>query len=124
MRRDRGREAGRLSADSILDFEIAGDVGALPWIGRKVGRSAAADFFRDARRRVEPLRFEIHDILTKDDRAVILGELASRAKSTGWTRAASTTTHRATAIFILGGAPKAQVVCKLSQERPFVPAIC
>jgi uncharacterized protein len=44
-----------------LDFEIAGDVGALPWIGRRVGRSAGADLFRDVRRLLEPLRFEIHD---------------------------------------------------------------
>lgn len=68
-----------------LDFEIAGDVGALPWIGKKVGRSAAADFIRDQRRLVEPLRFEVHDILANDTRAVILGELASRVKSTGKT---------------------------------------
>ena len=52
-----------------------------PGSERKVGRSAAADFFRDVRRFVEPLRFEIHEILTKDDRAVIVGELASRSKS-------------------------------------------
>jgi ketosteroid isomerase-like protein len=68
-----------------LDFEIAGDVGVLPWIARSVGRSAAADFFRDVRRLVEPLRFEIHDILTNDSLAVIVGELASRVTSTGKT---------------------------------------
>ncbi len=34
-------------------FEIPGDVGALPWIGRKTGRIAAADFFRDVRRLAE-----------------------------------------------------------------------
>src|SRR6266567_6314245 len=49
-----------------LDFEIAGDVGALPWIGKRFGRSAAADFFRDVRRLIEPLRFEIHDVLTNE----------------------------------------------------------
>jgi ketosteroid isomerase-like protein len=48
-------------------------------------RSAAADFFRDVRRLIEPLRFEIHDVLTNDSRAVIVGELASRVKSTGKT---------------------------------------
>jgi len=70
---------------SNLEFEIAGDVGALPWIGKKTGRAAAADFFRDVRRLVEPLRFEVHEILTSDSRAVILGELASRSTLTGKT---------------------------------------
>ncbi|CAN7325299.1 nuclear transport factor 2 family protein [Pseudoduganella sp. LjRoot289] len=66
-----------------LEFEIAGDVGALPWIGKKHGRQAAADFVRDLRNLVEPLRFEVHDIVANDKRAVILGELASRSKRTG-----------------------------------------
>ena len=70
---------------SDLEFEIAGDVGVLPWIGRKVGRSAAADFFRNIRRMVEPIRFDLQDVLTNDHRAVIVGELASRVKSTGKT---------------------------------------
>ena len=33
---------------------------ALPWIGRKVGRQAMADFMRDL---TEPLAFEVEDIL-------------------------------------------------------------
>ncbi|MGO4325934.1 nuclear transport factor 2 family protein [Cupriavidus sp. 2TAF22] len=66
-----------------LRFEIAGDVGVLPWIGRRVGRHAATEFFRDSRRLLEPLRFDIHDILTNDSRAVLIGELASRVRHTG-----------------------------------------
>lgn len=66
-----------------LDFEIAGDVGALPWIGKKTGRKAVADFVHDLRNLVEPIRFEVHDIVANDKRAVILGELASRSKRTG-----------------------------------------
>ncbi|MES2149318.1 MAG: nuclear transport factor 2 family protein [Pseudomonadota bacterium] len=68
-----------------LDFQIAGDVGALPWIGKRVGRSAVSDFVRDLRDLVEPIRFDVHDVLTNDSRAVILGELASRSKRTGRT---------------------------------------
>ena len=64
------------------DWEIAGDTGALPWLGRKKGR-AAADFVRDLRKRIERLRFEVDDTLAGKDRAVILGNLASRVKSTG-----------------------------------------
>jgi uncharacterized protein len=64
-------------------FDIQGDVGALPWIGRQSGRSAASDFFRDLRRLVEPIRFDVQDILTSDARAVIVGELASRVRANG-----------------------------------------
>jgi ketosteroid isomerase-like protein len=66
-----------------VQFEIAGDIGALPWIGQKTGRSAASDFIRDIRHLVEHIRFDVQDILVNDDRAVILGELASRINATG-----------------------------------------
>jgi hypothetical protein len=36
---------GEMFSDDLL-FEIQGDDGVLPWIGRKTGREAAADFFR------------------------------------------------------------------------------
>ena len=38
---------------------------------------------RDSRALLEPIRFEVHDILANDDRAVILGSLASKLKSNG-----------------------------------------
>jgi hypothetical protein len=63
-----------------VEWEVAGDVGALPWIGRKKGREVAADFVRNSRDLIEPLRFDVQDILANDDRAVIIGELASRVK--------------------------------------------
>ena len=66
-----------------LEWEIAGDVGALPWLGRKHGRQAIVDFVRDAAQLIERIRFEVHDILANDAKAVILGELASRLKSNG-----------------------------------------
>ena len=66
-----------------VQFEIAGDVGALPWIGQKTGRNAAADFFRDTRRLTQPVRFDVQGILADDSRAVILGALASRVSATG-----------------------------------------
>jgi len=43
--------AGLFSVD--VQFEIAGDVGALPWIGWRTGRSAASDFIRETRRLIE-----------------------------------------------------------------------
>ncbi|MGA2998945.1 nuclear transport factor 2 family protein [Bradyrhizobium sp.] len=69
------------SADVV--FEIAGDVGALPWIGRNTGRSAASDFVRDTRRLIKRERFDVHDILVSEDRAVIVGSLSSRINATG-----------------------------------------
>ena len=66
-----------------VQFEIAGDVGALPWIGRRTGRSAVSDFIRDTRRLIEQRRFDVQDILASDDRAVIVGELATRVNATG-----------------------------------------
>ena len=66
-----------------VQFEIAGDVGALPWIGRKTGRSAVSDFIRDTRRLIERLRFDVQEILASDDLAVIVGDLATRVNATG-----------------------------------------
>jgi ketosteroid isomerase-like protein len=66
-----------------LRFEIQGDDGVLPWVGHKTGRQAAADFFRDIRLLTEPVRFEVEDILGSPNRAVIVGELSTRIKSSG-----------------------------------------
>lgn len=65
-----------------LSFEIQGDDGVLPWIGKKTGRQAAADFFREIRLLTEPVKFEVEDILGSADRAVIVGNLATRIRST------------------------------------------
>ena len=66
-----------------LRFEIQGDDGVLPWIGHKVGRQAATEFFRDMRTLTEPIKFEVEDVLGSADRAVIIGELETRIKSSG-----------------------------------------
>ncbi|CAN5915118.1 hypothetical protein BH11PSE3_BH11PSE3_32000 [soil metagenome] len=68
-----------------VQFEIAGDVGALPWIGRKTGRGAASAFFRDVRQITETLRFNVDGILADDVRAVVVGDLASRLRGTAST---------------------------------------
>jgi hypothetical protein len=56
-----GAEPGEIAALFSVDveFEIAGDIGALPWIGRKSGRSAAFDFIRDTRRLIERIRSDV-----------------------------------------------------------------
>jgi ketosteroid isomerase-like protein len=66
-----------------VQFEIAGDVGALPWIGRSTGRNAVAAFIRDTRRLLERRRFDVHEILVSDSRAIIVGDLTTRINATG-----------------------------------------
>ena len=69
--------------DANLVFEIQGDDGVLPWIGRKTGRQAVADFVRDIRALTEPVTFDVEDILASESRAAIIGALQTRIKATG-----------------------------------------
>ena len=75
-------EIAKLFSESV-DWEIAGDTGALPWIGRKSGRAAITDFVNDSRAMIERISFDVLDILAGDDRAVILGSLESILKRSG-----------------------------------------
>ena len=68
--------------DAHVLFEIQGDDGVLPWIGRKTGRQAIAHFIRDIRTLTEPVTFEVEDILASDSRAAIIGALQTRVKAT------------------------------------------
>ena len=77
--------AALFNADLI--FEIQGDDGVLPWIGRKTGRQAIADFIRDIRALTETVTFDVEDILASDSRAAIIGSLQTRIKATGKTTA-------------------------------------
>ena len=80
-----GRNPAEIAAlfDADLIFEIQGDDGVLPWIGRKTGRQAIADFVRDIRTLTESVSFEVEDILASDNRAAIIGALQTRIKATG-----------------------------------------
>ncbi len=80
---DPGEVALLFSPD--VHFEIAGDVGALPWIGRNTGRAAVVQFVRDTRVLIEQLTFDVQDISTSSDKAVIVGELVTRVNATGKT---------------------------------------
>ena len=68
---------------SDIDWNIPGDGGVLPWVGHKTGRQAVADFARDSARMIEHINFEVDDVLANGDRAVILGGLSTRIKSSG-----------------------------------------
>ena len=66
-----------------VDWNIPGDVDLVSWIGRRKGRNGIADFIRDLREQDEPIRFEIHSTIVEGEKAVSLGEFASRVKKTG-----------------------------------------
>ena len=66
-----------------LAWDIPGDTGALPWIGKRTGRAAVVDFVNDSRAMIERISFEVCDILLGQKRAVILGSLASKLKRNG-----------------------------------------
>jgi ketosteroid isomerase-like protein len=79
-------EIAALFHDDLV-FEIQGDDGVFPWIGRKTGRQAIVEFIRDIRTLTEPVSFDVEDILASDSRAAIVGALKTRIKSTGKTTA-------------------------------------
>jgi uncharacterized protein len=72
-------EIARLFAANLV-FEIQGDDGVLPWIGRRTGRQAIADFIRDIRALTEPFTFDVEGILASDSRAAIIGALQTRSR--------------------------------------------
>ncbi len=79
-----GWDAAEIAAPFAEDlvFEIQGDDGAMPWIGRKIGRQAMTDFVGDLRVLTDPLTFDVEDVLASESRAVIVGSLQTRIKAT------------------------------------------
>ncbi|QTF06533.1 SnoaL-like domain-containing protein [Brenneria izadpanahii] len=71
-----------LFADEV-DWDIPGNLEAVPWIGPRRDREAVGAFYRELTARLAPERFEVQRILADDDTAVALGELASRVHATG-----------------------------------------
>ena len=80
-----GRDPEEIAAMFAPDlvFEVPGDEGALPWIGRRTGQEAIANFLRDQRALTELVSFEVEDILASDAHAVVIGRLETRIKATG-----------------------------------------
>lgn len=66
-----------------VDWFVAGDISVVPWIGRKIGKAGAAEFYAQIRSEIVSERFELKDILSQDNRVIAIGELASRVQKTG-----------------------------------------
>jgi len=75
-------EIATLFADDLV-FEIQGDDGVLPWVGKSSGKQAIVDFISKIRVLTEPIKFDVEDILASDSRAAILGALETKIKATG-----------------------------------------
>lgn len=75
-------EIAALVSDDV-DWFVAGDLSVVPWIGRKVGKSGATEFYAQIRTEIVSERFELKDILSQGNRVVAIGELASRVRKTG-----------------------------------------
>lgn len=80
-----GEDPGEIAAACAPDlvFEIQGDDGVLPWIGRKTGRAALADFVRDVRELTRPLALDVEDVLASERRAAVVGSLRTEILATG-----------------------------------------
>lgn len=66
-----------------VDWFVAGDLSVVPWIGQKIGKAGAAEFYSQIRSEITSERFELKDILSQGKRVVAIGELASRVNKTG-----------------------------------------
>lgn len=86
LRRFAAKEAPERIAELFsedVDWYIAGDLAAVPWIGRKTGRAGVTDFWGQIQDRLANKHFTISDIFTRGDRVVIMGDLESELRSTG-----------------------------------------
>lgn len=66
-----------------VDWFVAGNTNTVPWIGRKIGKSGAAEFYSQIREQISSESFVIDEILSRGNRVVALGALASRVIHTG-----------------------------------------
>lgn len=66
-----------------VDWFVAGDTSVVPWIGRKIGRKGAAEFYAQIREQIASEAFAVREILSQGNRVIAIGELASRVLRTG-----------------------------------------
>jgi uncharacterized protein len=64
-------------------FEVPGDDGVLPWVGKTRGRAAIVRFVSSLRTELESIGLNVDEIVASDTRAVIVGDLISQVKANG-----------------------------------------
>jgi ketosteroid isomerase-like protein len=69
------------SDDAVFDMPSATEL--VPWVGKRQGRKAIADFVRELREYIEPISFEVTSTFIVGEKAITLGQLESRVKTTG-----------------------------------------
>jgi len=60
-----------------LEWNIPGDINALPWLGKRHGRQAVITFVERSQELIERKALEVHDILANENRVIIVGALIS-----------------------------------------------
>lgn len=64
---------------------ISPEAEAVPFAGSFRGKAEVGRFFAELDAAMEPLRFDVHDIVAENDKVVVIGEAEWRVKSTGRT---------------------------------------
>ena len=64
---------------------LSPDAEAVPFAGNFHGKQEVARFFAEVGGSLEPMRFDVHDIVAENDKVVVIGEATWRVKSTGRT---------------------------------------
>ena len=65
-----------------MTCDIPGDTSAFPWIGRQSGTQAVVSFLAETTEKLERIRLDVDEVLASDERAVVLGRLASKVRRT------------------------------------------
>jgi hypothetical protein len=64
---------------------LSPDAEAVPFAGNFHGKQEVARFFAEVGGSLEPMRFDVHDIVAENDKVVVIGEATWRVKATGRT---------------------------------------
>ena len=83
-RREEPEKIASMFSEDVA-FEIPGDTGVLPWVGRYRGRPAVVEFVTSLRRLTTPLWFNVKDVLANETRAVVVVDLATKLNGTSET---------------------------------------
>ena len=66
-----------------IDWDIPGNMTVAPWVWPRNSRAGVEDYLRRLREAVEPLSAEVEHVFVEGDRAVAIGQFASRMRVTG-----------------------------------------